>query len=307
MSKLTTTINGLKLKTPLLLASGVLGITANLLGKVAKAGAGAVVTKSIGPNPKLGHPGPNVVGVKGGMLNAMGLPNPGVDAFVQEIQAYKKMNLSTPLIGSIFGSTTVEYVNVATAMEQAGVDVIELNVSCPHSTENVLNIGLDAKLCEGVVASVKRAITKPLWIKIPCNTNIPSLIAVVEGVERSGVDALVVSNTLPAMAIDVTTQQPILGNKIGGLSGSALKPVSLRLVYELFQKTSKPIIGAGGVNTWKDVVEYLLAGAVAVQIGTAVAQQTEQVFQTISSNLNRYLTKNQISNVQDLVGLSHQE
>ncbi|MHA2408345.1 MAG: tRNA-dihydrouridine synthase, partial [Candidatus Ranarchaeia archaeon] len=246
MSKLTTNINGLKLESPLILASGVLGITAKLLGRVAKAGAGAVVTKSIGPNPKPGHPGPNVVGVKGGMLNAMGLPNPGVDAFINEIQEYKKMKLSAPLIGSIFGSNAVEYVNVATAMEQAGVDVIELNVSCPHSTENVLNIGLDPKLCTGVVASIKRTITKPLWIKIPCNTNIQSLLAVVDGVVRSGVDALVVSNTLPAMAIDITTQKPILGNKVGGLSGSALKPVSLRLIYEIFQRTSKPIIGVGG-------------------------------------------------------------
>ncbi|MHA1917394.1 MAG: dihydroorotate dehydrogenase [Candidatus Ranarchaeia archaeon] len=296
-------ITGLKLKNPLILASGIIGVTDQLLLKTVKSKAGGVVTKSIGPEPKVGHPGPNIVGVKGGLINAMGLPNPGIERAVEEISNFKKRKLDAPIIASIFGSTTSDFMNLASQVEQAGADAIELNISCPHSEEKVLNIGLDPQLSSTIVSSVKKTTTIPIWVKLPCNTNISTFLDVAEEVEKNGADALVIANTAPSIAIDVSTRKPILGNIVGGFSGEGLKPINLRLVFEAYKKVKIPIIGVGGIESFKDVIEYFLAGSKAIQIGTSIGKYGLQIFETINKDLERYISDNKIDRIQELTGL----
>ncbi len=304
---LTTFLGKIKLENPLVLASGILGNTADLLVRVARAGAGAVTTKSIGPRENMGHPSPNIVEVNCGYINAMGLPNPGIQKFVEEVKKYK-LTCSKPLIGSIYGSTEKEYALVAEKMSEAGADIIELNVSCPHSKEGIINIGWDAKLVSRVVKSVKDVVNKPVFLKLPGNTNIKSLKEVVNSAIKYGIDGFTAINTLPAMAIDVETMLPILGNTVGGLSGPAIKPIGVRIVYELRKITDLPIIGVGGVKTHIDVLEYVLAGANAVAIGSALVHDKEiTIFKEIQKNLEEYLAKKNIKTIRELIGLIHRK
>jgi len=300
---LETEIGGIKLENPLVLASGILGNTAELLVRVAKAGAGAVTTKSIGPYKNEGHKGPNIVEVNCGYINAMGLPNPGVEIFKKEIKRYKEM-CSTPLIASVFGTTEEDFAHVASELYKAGADLIELNVSCPHSKEGILNIGLNPKATEKVIKRVKENISAPLLLKVPGNTNIESLKEVIVASINAGIDGFTAINTLPAMAIDIETQRPILGFGIGGLSGPAIKPVAVRIVYEIRKITDLPIIGVGGVLTYKDAIEFLLAGANAVGIGTALTKDKDlKIFKEILQGLQSYMEKKSIKSIKDIAGL----
>ncbi|MCD6484353.1 MAG: dihydroorotate dehydrogenase [Candidatus Odinarchaeota archaeon] len=300
---LETEICGIKLKNPLVLASGILGNTADLLFRVAKAGAGAVTTKSIGPHKNEGHKGPNIVEVNCGYINAMGLPNPGVEIFKEEIRGYKEM-CDTPLIASVFGTSEEEFAYVASELYKAGADLIELNVSCPHSKEGILNIGLSPRATERVIKKVKEAINAPLLLKVPGNTNIGNLRDVVSASVNAGIDGFTAINTLPAMVIDIETQKSILGFGIGGLSGPAIKPVAVRIVYEIRKITDLPIIGVGGVSTYEDAIEFLLAGANAVGIGTALTKDKDlKIFKEILQGLISYMEKKGIRSIKDISGL----
>ena len=300
---LETEISGIKLKTPLVLASGILGNTAELLMRVAKAGAGAVTTKSIGPEKNEGHKGPNIVEVNCGYLNAMGLPNPGADIFENEIKRYKKA-CTTPLIASVFGTTEEAFASVASKLCEAGADLIELNVSCPHSKEGILNIGLDPKATGKVVKAVKNAVDVPVLLKLPGNTNIESLKKVVLEAIKYEIDGFTAINTLPAMSIDIETQMPILGFGIGGLSGPAIKPVAVRIVYEIRKITDLPIIGVGGVSTFEDAVEFIIAGANAVGVGTALTKDKElKTFKKIIDGLIAYMEEKGFSSIKDFSGI----
>ncbi len=302
---LTTFLGKIKLENPLVLASGILGNTADLLIRVAKSGAGAVTTKSIGPRENMGHPSPNIVEVECGYINAMGLPNPGILKFVGEIRKYK-LKCRKPLIGSIYGSTEKEYGFVAERMDEAGADIIELNVSCPHSRENIINIGWDPKLVSNVIKNVKEVVDKPVFLKLPGNTNLKNLRDVVNAAIKHEVDGFTAINTLPAMAVDVETMLPILGNKVGGLSGLAVKPIGVRIVYEVRKITDLPIIGVGGVRTYRDVLEYILVGANAVAMGSALVHDKKiTVFREIKGKLEEHLAERNIKTIRELIGLIH--
>lgn len=294
---------GLQLENPTMLASGVMGYSAESFHRVAKSGAGAVVTKSVGTQPRVGYVNPTVVQAESGLINAMGLPNPGIDVFSEEIK-FSKTILRVPLIVSVFGYSAEEYATVAKKAVVAGADAIELNVSCPHVKQTGAEIGQNPKILAEVVQQVKAAINKPLIVKL--SPNVADITVLAEAAVKSGVDALTAVNTLKALAIDAETMLPILANVKGGLSGAAVKPVALRCVYDIAEKFEVPIIGCGGVSNWRDAVEFFLAGASAVQIGTAVADDVE-VFRSVTKGVENYLRKKHYRSVKEIVGLAHRK
>jgi dihydroorotate dehydrogenase (NAD+) catalytic subunit len=301
---LSTRLAGLELRNPTALASGILGYSAESLQRIAEAGAGAVVTKSVGVEPRPGYPNPTVVQANAGLINAMGLPNPGIDEYAEEI-AYAKSILKVPLIVSVYGYTAEEYATVAKKAAKAGADAIELNVSCPHVKKTGSEIGQNPKLLAEVVAKVKAATRKPVIVKL--SPNVADIAEIAKTAVKAGADALTAINTLKAMAIDVETQMPVLSNIKGGLSGPAIKPLALRCVYDIFEADLKvPIFGCGGVTDWRDAVEFLLAGASAIQVGTAVALKEPSVFQALNKGIQAYLKKKGYGSVKEIVGLSHQ-
>ena len=301
-NSLSISFAGLELANPTILASGILGYSAESLNRVVKGGAGAVVTKSVGIAPRTGYSNPTVVQAESGLINAMGLPNPGIDVYSQEIK-FSKTILRVPVIVSVFGYSAEEYAGVAKKAADAGANAVELNVSCPHVKQTGAEIGQSPKLLSEIVQQVKAAINVPLIVKL--SPNVADIAVLARAAVEAGADALTAVNTLKAMAIDSETMRPILSNVKGGLSGAAVKPVALRCVYDIHEELPDvPVIGCGGVTSWRDAVEFFLAGASAVQIGTAVAEDTA-VFQTVTKGVELYLRKKHFGSVKDIVGLAH--
>jgi dihydroorotate dehydrogenase (NAD+) catalytic subunit len=306
-----TTIGKLKLKNPFILASGVLGVNASIMVRVANVGCGGITTKSIGPEPKAGYPNPTVVELgDGNLINAMGLPNPGCEEFVDEIIETKKRT-NAPIIASIFGKDTEEFIQVAKTLQKGNPDAFELNISCPHGGKYGAIIGQDKDLVEEITKEVKKVVSVPVYVKI--SPNLSDLRIPAEAAVSGGADGLVVINTLRAMAIDINYRKPILANKFGGLSGPAVKPVALKCVFDMYASFGDqvPILGVGGVSNWKDVVEFMLAGATAVQIGTAISYCEDPVsisiFNELADGLKNYLKKEGFSKPAELVGLAHKD
>jgi dihydroorotate dehydrogenase (NAD+) catalytic subunit len=301
-SLLSTSLAGLELANPTILASGILGYSAESMLQLVKGGAGAVVTKSVGLEPRMGYANPTVVQAKSGLINAMGLPNPGIAEYTDEIK-YAKSLIHAPFIVSVFGYTAEEYANVAKKAVEAGADAVELNVSCPHVKQTGSEIGQNAMLLHEVVSKVKAEVKKPVIVKL--SPNVTDIVDLALAAVKGGADALTAVNTLKAIAIDAETMLPILSNIKGGLSGPAVKPVALRCVYDLREKLQVPIIGCGGISDWRDAVEFFLAGASAVQIGTAIALQDMDIFQNINRGIEAYLRRKHYGSVKEIVGLSH--
>ncbi|MGD8566304.1 MAG: dihydroorotate dehydrogenase [Candidatus Bathyarchaeota archaeon] len=302
-NRLCVNIAGLRLDNPTMLASGVLGLSAELMSVAVTGGAGAVVSKSIGPEPRNGFANPTVVQTDYGLINAIGLPNPGIDHFAEEIPLVSK--LGVPVIVSVYGFSVDDYVVVTKKAVEGGADAVELNVSCPHVKCTGSEIGQDPMLLEEIVKAVKNGIDRPVFVKL--SPNVTNIIEIAEVAADAGADALTAINTLRATAIDIETTRPILSNRIGGLSGPAIKPVAIRCVYEIYEKVRVPIIGCGGLVYWKDAVEFLLAGARAVQIGTALMIQDGNVFKTVTEGVEAYLRRKGFKNVKDIVGLAHKK
>jgi len=293
---------GLRLANPTMLASGILGYATETLERIVEGGAGAVVTKSVGITPREGYANPTIVQTNCGLINAMGLPNPGIDEFVKEIHEAKN-TLNVPLIVSVYGFSTEEYAKVAKKAMNAGADAVELNVSCPHVKETGSEIGQNPKILTEVVEKVKAVVDKPVFVKL--SPNVTSIAETAEAAVKAGADAITAINTVKAMAIDTETAMPILSNKIGGLSGPAIKPIAVRCVYEIYEQVKVPIVGCGGITNWRDAVEILLAGATAVQIGTAVALKGPNIFKAVNQGINAYLKRKGFRSVDEIVGLSH--
>lgn len=300
--RLSVSLADLKLANPTMLASGILGYCTETFESISEGGAGGIVTKSIGLKPRSGYANPTVVQVSCGLVNAMGLPNPGVEEFAHEIRRAKTV-LKVPLIVSVFGYSEEEYALVAKKAVNAGADAVELNVSCPHVKQTGSEIGQNAEILAATVKKVKAIVDKPVIVKL--SPNVTSIADLAEVAEKAGADTLTAINTVKAMAIDTETGMPILSNRVGGLSGPAVKPVALRCVYEIFEQVRIPIIGCGGIASWRDVVEFLLAGASAVQIGTAVAMKGPDMFSTATRGLSAYLRRKGFKSVKEIVGLSH--
>jgi dihydroorotate dehydrogenase (NAD+) catalytic subunit len=283
------------MRNPVLLAAGILGTTGASLCRAAEAGAGGVVTKSLGSAPRDGHPGPTIVHVECGLLNAMGLPNPSYRDFQDEIETARRGGV--PVIASIFGSSAEEFAQIARGLKP---DAFELNLSCPHAEKYGSELGRYPDLVEAVTGAVKAASSVPVWVKLTPNT--ADILELGLAAQRGGADAVVAINTLKAMAIDIETGYPILGNLFGGLSGGAIKPVAVRSVYDLSSRLEIPVIGVGGISSWEDAVEMIMAGASCIQVGTAL-MRGYGVFEEITSGLARYLERKSIT-IDELCGMA---
>ena len=269
------TVGGVALDNHLLLAAGILGTTGSSLARMLSLGAGGVVTKSIGPHPKDGHAGPCLVVLEDGLLNAMGLPNPSKE-FADEITSLSKK----AVIVSIFGGDPAEFGLVA-GWFKGKVAGFELNLSCPHAEGYGAAIGTDPNLVKACTRAVSES-GVPTWVKI--TPNVTDITAIGKAAEEGGASAIVAINTVKAMRISTGMRRPVLGNRYGGLSGSAMFPIAVRCVYELYESCSIPIIGCGGVSTADNVIEMMMAGASAVEIGSAVYNDVK-IFETIKAGL----------------------
>ena len=299
---LSVDLAGMRLINPTMLASGILGYSAEPLAEIAKRGCGGVVTKSVCLKPRIGYANPTIVEAGVGLINAMGLPNPGIDEYAEELSEMKS-TLPIPVVASVFGFSAAEYVVVSKKAVRAGVDGVELNVSCPHVRDTGSELGQDPRLLSKVVRAVKAAVDKPVLVKL--TPNVTSVVELARTAERDGADALTIMNTVKAMAIDVETGMPILANQVGGLSGPAVKPIAVRHVFDVYETVEIPILGCGGIGDWRDAVEFLLAGASAVQIGTAVAMRGVGVFGEVVRGIRTYMRKKGLRSVGEIVGLSH--
>jgi len=269
------TVGGVELSNHLLLAAGVLGTTGSSLSRMLLSGAGGVVTKSIGPRPKDGHAGPCLVVLEDGLLNAMGLPNPSKE-FVDEISPLARK----PVIASIFGGSPEEFAEIA-GWFSGKVAGFELNLSCPHAEGYGAAVGSDPVLVKACTQAVSRT-GVPTWVKL--TPNVTDITAIGKAAESGGASAIVAINTVKAMRISTGMRRPVLGNRFGGLSGRAIFPIAVRCVYELYDAVKIPVIGCGGISTADNVVEMMMAGAYAVEIGSAVIDDVK-VFETIASDL----------------------
>ncbi len=293
---LSLTLTGLKLRNPLMLAAGIMGTTGGSLKRMAEAGAGAVVTKSIGLEPKSGHSNPSMVEVDCGYLNAMGLPNPSYKNFQDEIDTAKEG--SVPVIASIFGGCALDFSEIAGALV---ADAFELNISCPHALGYGAEIGTDPALVEDITSKVKEVAKVPVWVKL--TPNVTDIKSIGLAAQSGGADAVVAINTIRGMAIDIESGFPILGNKFGGLSGRAIKPVAIKCVYDLYEVLDIPVIGVGGISDWHDAVEFMMAGARAVEIGSAVGDNIG-VFNSITSGMETFLSEKEWS-FEEIYGMAH--
>jgi dihydroorotate dehydrogenase (NAD+) catalytic subunit len=284
-----------------MLAAGILGMTSLSLKRVTQAGAGAIVTKSIGLKPRTGYTNPTVALTGCGIVNAMGLPNPGIEYFAREIGEAKTPG--HPVIASVYGFSPKEFVQVAKKAADAGAAALELNVSCPHVEKTGSEVGQNTRLLKTVVKEVKRETRIPVFVKL--TPNVTDIVDCAKAAKGAGADAIVAINTVRAMAINAETMKPVLGNKFGGLSGPAIKPIALRCVYEIYEQVNVPIIGCGGISDWRDAVEFMVAGARAVQIGTAVALKGLEVFQSVTKGIKAYLKSKGFESVKEIVGLAH--
>ena len=294
---LLTSIGSIKLARPTILASGILGISLDVFNRIYQAGAGAVVTKSLSKEPWDGYPNPTIFGVKGGgWINAVGLSNPGAPNFAKMISS----NKDVPIIVSLVGSIPKDFEFMIKQFDGISVLAFELNLSCPHVAKVGLEVGDDPDLVKKIVKTVKSKTDVPVIAKVGLGTT--NYLDTVDAACKAGIDAITAINTLRAMAIDVETERPILSNKIGGLSGTPIKPVAVRCVYEISSQYDIPIIGCGGISSWDDAVEFILAGASAVQIGSAVGDNWISVFDDINKGILKYMEKKGFSKIEDMVG-----
>jgi len=296
---LSVNIAGISLRNPIMTASGTFGYGEEFAEYVDLEKIGALVTKGLSLKPRAGNAMPRIVETPGGMLNAIGLQNVGVDAFIEKKVPFLR-GISTPVVVNFFGNTVEEYEELAEKLDAIPeVAGIEVNISCPNVKHGGIVFGTDPKSAHSVVSAVRRATIKPLIIKL--SPNVTDIVEMALACEEAEADALSLINTITGMAIDVKTRRPALANVTGGLSGPAIKPVALRMVWQVSRAVSLPIIGIGGITTATDVVEFLLAGATAVQVGTANFM-SPSASQHIAEDLERYLRENGINDVKELIG-----
>ena len=300
MIDLRTKAGGIELDTPLILASGILDENGYTMRRILEAGAAAVVTKSIGVDERNGYTSPVVFEGENYMINAMGLPNPGIEEYGGEIKIAEEAG--KPVIGSIFAADAPTFLKLAGEMVDYGVSAIELNLSCPHVKGFGTEVGSDPTLVKDIVETLKASIDIPIWSKL--SPNVTDIVEI--GSAASESDALVLINTVRAMAIDINARMPVLTNVYGGLSGNAIKPVGLRLVYEIKKELDCNIIGVGGIGNASDAIEYIMAGASAVQIGTALWKKGRGIFDEINQGISGFMKDSGIGSIGEMIGVAVQ-
>lgn len=296
---MSVAIAGIEMRNPVMTASGTFGYGAEFADYLDLESIGAMITKGLSLKPKAGNPTPRIVETSGGMLNAIGLQNVGIDAFIEQKLPYLK-NVNTPVIANLYGNTLEEYGEVASRLDGlSGVAGIEVNISCPNVKQGGIVFGTDPGAAQEVVSLVKKNTSKPLIVKL--SPNVTDVVVMAKACADAGADALSLINTLTGMAIDLERRRPVLANVTGGLSGPAIKPVALRMVWQVAKAVSLPIIGIGGIMTGRDALEFMLAGATAVQVGTASFLDPSAA-QRIAREMEEYLIEHGIASVRSLIG-----
>jgi dihydroorotate dehydrogenase (NAD+) catalytic subunit len=292
-------VAGIKMRNPVMTASGTFGYGAEFADYLDLESIGAMITKGLSLRPKAGNPTPRIVETPGGMLNAIGLQNVGVDAFIAQKLPYLS-RVATPVIVNLYGNTLEEYGEVAARLDGLpGVAGIEVNISCPNVKQGGIVFGTDPAAAQEVVRLVKRNTSKPMIVKL--SPNVTDVVLMARACTDAGADALSLINTLTGMAIDLDRRRPVLANITGGLSGPAIKPVALRMVWQVAKCVQIPIIGIGGIMNARDALEFILAGASAVQVGTASFLDPSAA-QTIARDMEKYLADNGISSLASMIG-----
>jgi dihydroorotate dehydrogenase (NAD+) catalytic subunit len=289
----------LKLNNPVMTASGTFGYGEEYAGYVDLNKLGAIVVKGLSLKPRLGNPSPRIMETAGGMLNAVGLQNIGVDAFINEKLPFLR-KYDTAVIANIYGETYDEYKKVAKKLSSAkGVHALEVNISCPNVKKGGLSFGCDPKIAARVTRTVKDETGLPVIVKL--TPNVTDIAAIAQAVEKAGANAISLINTLTGMSVDLKTGRSHLKNITGGLSGPAIKPVALRMVWQVVERVSVPVIGIGGIMTAKDALEFLILGAKAVQIGTANFINPHATIEIIEG-IKNYLSDSKIKDVNEIIG-----
>jgi dihydroorotate dehydrogenase (NAD+) catalytic subunit len=296
---LAVRIGGLELKNPVMTASGTFGYGREFEALVDLNRLGAIIVKGLALKPVKGNPPPRIVETPCGMLNAIGLENVGIEAFESEKMPFLR-TLRVPIIANIYGTTIEEYAALAERLDAVdGVAAVEVNISCPNVKAGGVVFGVDPLAAGRVVAAVRKKTRKTVIVKLSPNVTDVTLIA--RSVEQAGADALSLINTITGMAIDIETRRPKLANITGGLSGPAIKPVALRMVWQVARAATVPVIGIGGIRRAEDAIEFFIAGATAVQIGTANFIDPQTALHVIAG-IERYLQEHAIKDIADLVG-----
>lgn len=296
MVSISTRIGRKEIKVPVMLASGILDETSGSILRSLRSGAGIAVTKSIGVKERAGYQTPVISVIEMGMLNAVGLANPGIDAFLDE---FKNVGNKDKIAVSIFGKDEEEFSYLAKRAEEAGFDTVELNLSCPHVQGFGSEVGQDPELVEKIIEEIRKKTNLQIWAKL--TPNVTDLIEIAKAAEKA--DAYVLINTLKATGVDIYSRNFLLSNKIGGYSGPGIKPVALRSVYDVYRETGKDIIGVGGITGWADAIEFFLLGASAVQVGTGIYYRDYGIFNEINEGIRKYLEDEKFSALSDIIGL----
>ena len=297
---LAVNIADLQLCNPTMLASGFLGISQDIFNRLYLSGAGAVVSKSISIKPIEGYRNPTVVSLENSSyINAVGLSNPGAEEFSNEIVSNKKV----PIIISLVGTSETEFPLMLKKFNNLNIVGYEINLSCPHVAKMGMEVGDDPEMVGRIVKTIKSNTSKPVIIKVGVGST--DILKIAKVAIDSGADAITAINTIRAMTINIETGMPVLSNKIGGLSGKSLKHIAIRCVYEISKNLQIPVIGCGGIFTWQDAVEFMLAGASVVQLGSVIGYEGITAFRNISCGIKKYLENKGFKKVTEIVGLAH--
>jgi dihydroorotate dehydrogenase (NAD+) catalytic subunit len=301
---LSTTLCGAHLPNPLVLASGILGLSHEIMDRVARASAGAITTKSCSLKPRPGYPNPTILDWGSGLINAVGLSNPGVEVMVEEIRAVKQRlaPLGVPVIASIFAETIYDFGTVARFISEAEPDLVEVNISCPNIDDRYrLMFAADPYVASQVTRRVKQNTDVPVLVKL--SPNVTDLARIAREVVEAGADGITAINSLgPGIIIDIETCRPVLAHRTGGVSGPAIHPIAVRCVCDICREVDVPVVAIGGVTTGRDVIEMILAGATAVGIGSAVHYRGMAVFQELCDELRNYMERHDYGDLEAFRG-----
>ncbi|MCF6148521.1 MAG: dihydroorotate dehydrogenase [Candidatus Kuenenia sp.] len=300
---LSVNLCNIRLSNPTVLASGILGTTRALLKRVADNGAGAVTIKSVSKEQREGHKNPTVITYEAGMLNAVGYSNPGVDAARSEF--YNLEDIGAPVIASIIGTCTDDFVEVAEGLSESGFSAIEIPLSCPHTPGFGLLSGQGTpEATYEIISAVRRKTNLPIFVKI--SPNVPEITTIAKAAEDAGASAITAVNSMgPGMIINIESKKPVLGFKVGGVTGDALRPIAVRCVYDIYKAIKIPVIGVGGISTGRHAIEMIMAGAAAIGIGTGVYTRGIDVFSKVCAEMKQWLMENGYNNINDIVGIAH--
>lgn len=300
LDRLATDFAGIKMKTPVMGASGTFGFGIEYSDFLNLDRVGAIISKGITPLPRAGNEGVRIAETPAGMLNCIGLENPGIDKFLSDIlPAVKAGAPDTTFIANFSASSVEEYGMMAAKLDVDGIDGVEVNISCPNVKEGGIVFGTDPKAAAAVTEAVKKNTRKPVIVKL--SPNVTDIAVMAKAVEEAGADALALINTLTGMVIDTRTWQPLLGNITGGLSGPAVKPIAVRMVWQVAQAVNIPILGLGGITCGQDAIEFLLAGATTVAVGAENFVHPDAV-ERVAVEIDQYLEQRGLSHVSELIG-----